>query len=55
MTNGAKAVDYRRKAQECLTIAELVADPLERAELQHIAHAYLRLAERAEDQERPQT
>jgi hypothetical protein len=47
MANTAKADAYRKRAQECLTIAELVADPFECAVLHRIATEYMRLAERA--------
>jgi hypothetical protein len=43
-----KADEYRNKARDCLTLAGAVRDPLEWTELQHIASAYLRLAERTE-------
>jgi hypothetical protein len=47
MTKSDKAEVYRNRARDCLAFATTVADPLEWTELQHIASAYMRLAERA--------
>jgi hypothetical protein len=39
------AVEYRRKAADCLAVAGLTHDVTERVELLQIARGYLRLAE----------
>jgi hypothetical protein len=40
--------EYRRNAAECLRLAETLGDPTNRAVLVEMAHAWQRLAERAE-------
>jgi hypothetical protein len=39
---------YRTKAMECMAAAESMHDPVERAELLVIAHAFIKLADRVE-------
>lgn len=42
------ADEYRRNAAECLRLAGALTDPTNRAVLVEMAHAWQRLAERAE-------
>jgi hypothetical protein len=40
--------EYRKKAEECLSIAEKMRSPMERIEMLGIARHYMRLADRAD-------
>jgi hypothetical protein len=49
VASGANMSDcnaYRQKAMECLAAVETMHDPVERAELLAIAHAFIKLADR---------
>jgi hypothetical protein len=42
-----QAADYRRRAEECVTLAQNVRTPEQRTMLLHIAETWLRLADDA--------
>jgi hypothetical protein len=48
----AAAENYRRLAAECLTLAQQLTDPDDRAKMLEMAEAWRRLARWSEDQER---
>lgn len=47
MTNMAQTTDYRKRAEECVQLAQSVRTPEQRTMLLHIAETWLRLAENA--------
>jgi hypothetical protein len=44
--------DYRRYAAECLSLAERVVNPLDKARLIEMAQNFLKMAEQQETQEK---
>ncbi len=45
MTNMARTTDYRKRAEECVQLAQTVRTPEQRTMLLHIAETWLRLAD----------
>jgi hypothetical protein len=48
----AQAADYRKRADECVEIAQTARTPSQRTMLLHIADTWLRLADDAEENSR---
>jgi hypothetical protein len=48
-----KATDYRKRADECIKLAQTARTPAQRTMLLHIADTWLRLAGDVEENERP--
>jgi hypothetical protein len=53
MTDMAQATDYRKRADECMQIAQTARTPAQRTMLLHIAETWLNLARDAEDAPSP--
>jgi len=49
----AQASDYRKRAEECIELAQTARTPAQRTMLLHIAETWLRLAGDADDNEQP--
>ena len=47
MTNMPQTTDYRKRAEECVQLAQIVRTPEQRTMLLHIAETWLRLADDA--------
>ena len=47
------SVDYRKRAEECVELAQNARTPQQRTMLLHIAETWLRLAGDADDNEQP--